>query len=66
MTKEQIARDLVGNVLMNLPNNRNSMYCELQLKNAACKLYLPLRNAQVQNAVKVKEFYQEVFDKAEY
>ena len=66
MSNGQIARDLVRNVLHNLPHNTNRVYAELELKQSNCKLYLPLRNAQLDNAKKVKDFYQDLFDKAEY
>ena len=64
MSELNVSRKLAHNILTNLPHNTNRQFAEIKLKD--CLLYLPLRNAQVSNAKRIKDLYQDIFNRTEY
>ena len=52
--------------LKHLPYNRNKIFMEIWMQNSRCKLYIPLKESQVEKAKEIKDNLQSVFDLADF
>ena len=64
--RELEAEKTFRQILNHLPHNTNRVYCQIELKESDCILYMPIRENLVDKQKQAKAFYQELANAAKF